>query len=268
VSIITSIGLDHCDMLGETLELIAAEKAGIIKPGRPVVIGRMPPEAEQVIRRIAAEREAPLLSVADEFGSDIGDYPWTNLAGDYQRWNAATAVLALRLLPSRWRLTDEAIARGLGAVDWPGRWQRVEIGGRPAILDASHNPEGAGVLATNLERLVAEIGRRPIVITGALGTRRAGPLLAAIAPYARELHLVVPNQARASTHEELEALVPKDFRGPVIRSTVEGLFPAPDTCTLPGDDIIVITGSIYLLGEVMSRLEPQRGQIESRLQDF
>ena len=129
----------------------------------------MPTAAERTIRKIAADRGAPLVSVAAEFGDDINGYPWTNLEGDYQRWNAATATLAVQMMDSRWRLTDEAVARGLGAVEWPGRWQRLEVGGRLVVLDASHNPEGAAVLDGNLERLHAETGRRPVIITGALG---------------------------------------------------------------------------------------------------
>jgi dihydrofolate synthase/folylpolyglutamate synthase len=269
VSVITSIGLDHCDMLGDTLALIAAEKGGIIKPERPVVIGRMPKEAEEVIRKIAGERGSPVASVAAEFGDRIEDYPWTNLEGDYQRWNAATATLAAHFLGPRWRLTDEAVARGLGAVDWPGRWQRASIGGRTVILDSSHNPEGAETLEANLARLAAETGRRPVIITGALGAKRAGALLATAARHARELHLVVPNQARACSYQELEALIPAEFAGQVRRSTVEALFPRPDACTAGGpDDLVVVTGSIYLLGEVLARIEPQRGLGEGRLQDF
>jgi dihydrofolate synthase/folylpolyglutamate synthase len=98
---------------------------------------------------------------------------------------------------------------------------------------------------------------------------RAGPLLEVLSRHCRELHLVVPHQSRASTYAELEALVPGTFGGRVIRSTVEGLFPAPGACTAGGpDDVVVITGSIYLLGEVLTRLEPQRGPGEGRLQDF
>jgi dihydrofolate synthase/folylpolyglutamate synthase len=269
VSVITSISLDHGEFLGRTVEKIAAEKAGIIKPERPVIMGRVPAEAERVIRQIAEERGAPLVSVADAFGDDLAAYPATNLEGDYQRWNAATATLVARTLGLRWRLTDKVIASGLRHVDWPGRWQRVHVGGRLTILDASHNPEGAQVLDNNLEHLVAETGRAPVVITAALGAERAGPLLAVIARHAKEIHLTVPNQARACTHGELEALVPEDFRGRVVRATVEGLFPTPDRCTAGGpDDVLVVTGSIYLLGEVMARLEPQRGPGEGRLQDF
>lgn len=269
VAAITSIGLDHCELLGEGLDQIAMEKAGIIKPGRPVVIGRMPAIAEQVIREIAAERESRVISVADEFGEDLANYPETNLEGEYQRWNAATATLVARELGVRWRLDETTVARGLREVDWPGRWQRISLGGRLTILDASHNPEGAQVLETNLTRLMAETGRKPIVIVGVLGAARARPLLETICRHASEVHLVVPNQARACSHEELEKLLPVDFRGRIVRATVTGLFPARDRCTAGGpDDVVVVTGSIYLLGEVMARIEPDRGTGEGRLQDF
>ena len=269
VSVITSIGMDHCEFLGDEIAGIAREKAGIIKAGRPVVIGRMPAEAESTIRAVAAERGAPLVSVAEEFGDDLAAYPHTNLEGDYQRWNAATATLAARRLGPRWKITEAAIARGLEHVDWPGRWQRVQIGGRLTILDASHNPEGAQVLDSNLAHLVAETKRAPVVITGVLGATRARPLLETIARYAREIHLVVPQQARACGYAELEALIPASFRGRVMRATVEELFPTPAHCTAGGaDDAIVVTGSIYLLGEIMARIEPARGAGEGRLQDF
>ncbi len=275
VSVITSIGLDHCEMLGDTIELIAAEKAGIIKPDVPVVVGQMPAAAERVVRARAAICGAKVVSVAEEFGDASGTlekFPRTNLEGDYQRWNAATATLVARTMPARWRLTEEAIARGLMNVDWPGRWQRVRLAGRLTVLDASHNPEGAHVLDTNLAKLVAETGRAPIVITGVLGAARARPLLETIGRHAREIHLVVPQQARASSYAELEALVPAEFYqrgGRVVRDTVERIFPGGDGCALGGpDDVVVVTGSIYLLGEVMARLAPQRGPGEGRLQDF
>jgi dihydrofolate synthase / folylpolyglutamate synthase len=255
VSVITSIAIDHSELLGDTLEKIAAAKAGIIKPGRPVVIGRMPAEAEAVIRKIAAKNESCVFSVAEEFGDEMERYPSTNLEGDYQQWNAATATLAARTLSPRWKITEPAIAQGLQRVDWAGRWQRVEVGGRLTILDASHNPEGAQVLASNLSRLVVKTGRRPIVITGILGIARARPLLEVICRFAQEVHLVVPNQPRACSHAELAEFVPANFAGRVVASTVAELFPSADTCTPGGrDDVVVVTGSIYLLGEVMTRL--------------
>ena len=269
VSIVTSIGLDHCDLLGNTLEAIAAEKAGIIKPGRPVVIGRMPAEAEATVRSVAASLGARVVSVREEFGDDVARYPRTGLEGDYQRWNAATATLAARLLPPAFGVTEQSVAAGLRGVDWPGRWQRVSLGGRLAILDASHNPEGASVLDSISSRLRGETGRPPVAIVGALGAMRAGPLLEVLCRHCSEIHLAVPRQARALSHGELEALIPSSFQGKTFRATVEELFPGPGICTAGGpDDILVVTGSIYLLGEVLSRLEPQRGPGEGRLQDF
>jgi len=269
VSIVTSIGVDHSEMLGNTLEAIAGEKAGIIKRGRPVVIGRMPPEAEAAVRRVAQSNGAAVVSVRQEYGEDMARYPQPSLEGDYQKWNAATATLAAGLLSPQFGVSGKSIKAGLEAVDWPGRWQRTELGGRIAFLDSSHNPEGAGVLDTNLTRLHMETGRSPVAIVGALGALRAGPLLEVLSRHCRELHLVVPHQARASTHAELEALIPAAYGGRVVRASVEQLFPSPDACTAGGrDDVIVVTGSIYLLGEILARLEPQRGPSEGRLQDF
>lgn len=269
VAVITSIGLDHCAELGDTFALIAREKAGIIKPGRPVVIGRLPPEAEAVVREIARAQGSPVQSVREIFGAAIERYPSTNLEGDYQRWNAATATLVARLLPARWKLTAEVIARGLRQVNWPGRWQRTAIGGRPLILDASHNPEGAEVLENNLQQLIAKTGRKPVIITGALGEFRARALLEVVLRSAKEVHLVTPQQARACTYEEMLALVPPANRPLVRRGAVAQIFPDAHTCTVGGpDDILVVTGSIYLLGEVLERIEPGRGAGEGRLQDF
>ncbi|RRK01232.1 bifunctional folylpolyglutamate synthase/dihydrofolate synthase [Opitutaceae bacterium TAV3] len=284
MSVITSIGLDHCEMLGNTLESIAAEKAGIIKPGVPVVLGRLPAAAERVVREIAARQHpepSPVMSVAELWGDDLKRYPGTNLEGDYQRINAATAMLTAGAWLGE-RLTEDALSRGLGSVNWPGRWQRAQVGGRLLILDASHNPEGAQILATNLAALRAELdaqgggggggGQRMVFITGVLGAARAQPLLETIAHYAAEIHLVVPQQARACSFEELEALVPAGFTtggGIVRRATVEALFPAPGECAVGGpDDVVVVTGSIYLLGEVMTRLNASSGPGEGRLQDF
>ena len=285
ISVITSIGLDHCAELGDTVELIAREKAGIIKPGRAVVIGRLPAGAERVIREVAAANASPVHSVREDFGEAIDNYPLTNLEGDYQRWNAATAVLVVRLLDGNCRaaasrqagpatsagptITDATIDRGLANVSWPGRWQRLSVGGRSVILDASHNPEGAEMLERSLQRLVAGTGRKPVIVAGALGEFRARALLEVVLKYARELHLVTPQQARATPAETMLAMVPLAARHLVRTSTLDRIFPNATTCTLGGPgDTVVVTGSIYLLGEVLERLEPARGTGEGKLQDF
>lgn len=267
VSVITSIGLEHCEFLGDTLAAIAGEKAGIIKSGVPVVMGHVPPEAAAVIRRTAVNRNARLHSVATEW--EGASHPRTNLPGDYQRWNAGAATLAARVLAPRWGLTEAGIEAALQHVNWPGRWQRFTVEGRRVILDSSHNAEGAAVLDANLARLVAETGRAAIVIAGVLGEARARPLVEVLCRHARELHFVVPAQSRACSFEQLSALVPASFRGRVRPGKVEELFPSPQVCTVGGTgDMVVVAGSLYLAGEVLARLEPQRGPSEGHLQDF
>lgn len=269
VSVIASIGLDHLELLGDTLEEIAAEKAGIIKPGRPVVIGRLLPKVEAVIRDIAASRDAPVCSVREKFGDSLSRYPQTNLEGDYQRWNAATATLVAETLPARWKLDPVTVQRALLNVEWPARWQRFLVGGRHVILDTAHNSEGAAVLEANLMRLIADTGRAPILVGGMLGVARARSLVPVFCRHAREIHFVVPAQSRACRFEELEALVEPSCAARVVRGSVEQIFPSSDVCAIgAAGDTIVVAGSVYLAGEVLARLEPARGAGESQLQDF
>jgi dihydrofolate synthase/folylpolyglutamate synthase len=269
VSAITSIGLDHQEFLGPTIEAIAAEKAGIVKPRTPVVIGRLPATAERVVRGVAAQQDAPVISVFETFGDDIARYPVTNLAGDCQRVNAATAALIARTLDAGWAITDSAITTGLAHVNWSARWHRLRVGGRTVIIDAAHNEEGAWALAQNLANL-SRSGPKPIVVAGVLGSSRAKPVLAAIAPHAAEIRLVVPRQRRACSHDELAALVPEGFTGPVVRTSLDEVFPRLGAClpTVPRSQPVVITGSVYLAGEALARIDPTLGPVEHELQDF
>jgi dihydrofolate synthase / folylpolyglutamate synthase len=269
VSVITSIGLDHCEVLGETIEQIAREKAGIVKPGRPVVIGRLPAAAEAVVRARAAELEAPFFSVAEAFDSNARDVPPTNLEGAFQRLNAATATLVARVLGERWRIDDAVIRRGLANVEWRGRWQRLKIEGRQVVLDSAHNPEAADSLEANLRQLIADTGRKPAIVIGALGAARAAAIVSAVCGSAAAIYFVeVPHHRRACSVAELRSLVPPGFEGRVEGAELDSLFPAPGRCAISGDQDVVVTGSLYLVGEVLSRLDPQQGAVDSRLQDF
>ncbi|RKX36154.1 MAG: bifunctional folylpolyglutamate synthase/dihydrofolate synthase [Verrucomicrobia bacterium] len=269
VTAITSIGLDHCDILGDTIEKVSREKAGIIKQGVPVVLGPVSDDAEAVIRSACRERGSSLVTVEERFGLKVENYPETNLEGDYQRINAGTATLICEELEPSIPVSRDAIISGLESVVWPGRWQRLEVDGRTVILDAAHNVDAAAWMARNLARHVAETGRKPIVVVGCLGEERAAALLAVVAEHARDIYLVVPHQPRASGFGVLEGLVPDSFAGRCHRTTVGELFPAPGTCTIgrPGDSVVV-TGSIYLLGEVLEKIEYAEPLNQGMLQDF
>ncbi len=245
VCVITSIGLDHQEYLGPTYAAIAGEKAGILKPGVPAVVGDVPPEAEAVIVARARVVGAPLYFVRDRFAAGL---PETNLVGEHQRRNAGAALLACELA-SRLPI-DEAKARAaLRTVEWAGRWQEFRLAdGRRLIVDGSHNEEGIRAVAPLLAALPS-----PTVVVGALGVDRARPLVAAAAKSAGRLVLVRPDNERACSVEELAALVPDDFRGEVRRASVAELFPSPRACVAAGEAIVVL-GSLYLVGEVLARL--------------
>ena len=245
VCVITSIGLDHQEYLGPTLAAIAAEKAGILKPGVPCVVGEVPPEAEAVIIARAREVGAPLHFVRDRFTAGL---PETNLAGEHQRRNAGAALLACELA-TRLPIDATQARAALRSVEWAGRWQELRLAdGRRLIVDGSHNEEGV----RTVEPLLAAL-RSPTLIVGALGVDRARPLIAATARHAAALVLVRPDNERACSVEELAALVPADFRGEVRRTSVAELFPSPSTCAAAGETVVVL-GSLYLVGEVLARL--------------
>ncbi len=268
VSVITSIGLDHCDQLGDTLARVASEKAGIIKPGVPVVLGHIPPEAEEVILGIAKDRGCRVYRVADAFGDDLSSYPQCALEGDCQRINAATVVLTVRVLQERFTVPPASVEKGLQGVEWGGRWQRIRVGDRELILDATHNEDAARWLDRNLRALRERTGKKPVVITGTLGEGRARSLLEVVSRHAAEIRLLRANQPRATSFELLESILAHSFRGPVSRSSVPDLFPEPGVCTAGNEgDTVVLTGSIYLIGEVMERLQASAPIAETRLQD-
>lgn len=266
LSVITSISYDHVDILGDTLGKIASEKAGIIKPGVPVVMGLVPEEAESVIRETARDRGAPLYSVRERF-SGI-DYPETNLEGAFQRHNAATATLSAEVLRSRFPVDEALRNEALKRVSWPGRWQRIEAPEGLLILDATHNPEGCEALEDNFRKLVEATGEKPDVAVGTLGSYRVRPLMQAVTKYARNLHLLQPRQPRAADYEALSREIPDTFSGRVVPTSIPELFPVQGLCKWKGEAAtLVVTGSIYLVGEVADRLFHETPVEDSFLQD-
>ena len=255
VSVITSVGIDHCEQLGYTIDEILFEKAGIIKAGRPVVIGCVNQHVESELRRIARSRGAAAVSVRERFGTSLKDYPATNLSGDYQRHNAATAWLVAEVLQKRIPIDPTRARAALKSVRWPGRWDERRIGSKRVILDATHNAGGAAWLTRELGELREREGRRPVVVFGTTGKTRAHTLVPTIAEFAREFYMVKVAQPRAASLEELKQEVPIDFPGNVHLCSVHELFPFPGCCAAGDEgDTVVVTGSIYLIGEVMETL--------------
>ena len=194
VCVITPIMLDHVAVLGDTIELIAAEKAGIIKPGVPVVASPQSATAIGVFARVASERGASLVQVAQvadieprtagldgqSFGlrTQAGAYDLhTPLLGDYQRENAATAVTAVETL--RRPVSRQAIVDGVAAVRWPARMQLMSANGARVLADGAHNPESVAHLREAVRRYFDF--DRLILVFGATRSHSAEGMLAEIA---------------------------------------------------------------------------------------
>ncbi len=271
VSVITSIALDHCEILGDSLAAIAGEKGGIIKPGVPVVAGLLEPEAMNAIRRLCEERGCELFCVEDRFGSEISSYPATNLHGSYQRINAAIAMTVAEVVQQRFGLDLEKARESLRDVAWPGRWEERQLRHRKIVFDVSHNSEGARWLDESLADLVQRSGgARPDVVMGVMGAYRAASLVPVAAKWAQSLCFVRPEQDRACSFEELEACVPDGFEGEVREASLKEIFPRKGECLLDLDvgRPLVISGSIYLIGEIWDRFYEESPLGQGALQDF
>src|SRR5207244_10933676 len=153
ISIITAIELDHQQCLGDTIEKIATEKAGIIKPKVPVVSATQRADAEAVIRARATECEAPLEFVNDSYQKNP-----VGLPGGHQKQNAAPAIAALRA--ANLDIHDSSIARGLASVDWPARFQHWDD---RIVIDGAHNPAATRVLAQTWRETFGD-QRAPLIL--------------------------------------------------------------------------------------------------------
>jgi dihydrofolate synthase / folylpolyglutamate synthase len=258
-SVITNIALDHQQWLGDTLKKIAAEKAGIIKPAVPVVTGTDAPEALAVIEEVAREKEAPLTSMATDVDPQLNSKisavlsrKTTTLAlvGDYQKLNATLALATVEILQSKIPVSDEAIHTGLATVSWPGRLQLIQQpDDRKILLDGAHNAAGAVVLRAALEKQFAD--RRPVIIFGALADKKWEEICAILAPVAAKVYTVSVASERSANAKDLT----NAFRSanPKLETvTKENLEEALSACK--HEPFILITGSLYLVGEALERL--------------
>jgi dihydrofolate synthase/folylpolyglutamate synthase len=232
VSVITPIAMDHAQWLGATVEEIAAEKAGIIKPGIPVVSAPQEPGAAAVISARALELGCPLEFVGRPYAGDVG------LCGEHQKWNAALAAAAVRT--ARPDIGEAAVAEGLRGVSWPARFQRI---GGGVVVDGAHNPHAAeSLVATWKETFGAA---KATVIFGALGDKDPGGMTGRLAEIAREFYFVPVASPRSTDPGTLSA--------PVAFRVFPSLARALEAASRPP---VLITGSLFLAGEALSLLLP------------
>lgn len=275
---VTLISLDHQEYLGTTLSSIAFEKAGIIKQGVPVVVGRLEDEAWRTIEQVAKERQAPVFRVDEDFRTE-GEWPaefsyrgpgvqydglTCTLEGHHQLDNAACALaLVGAAAPHGIAVTAEAVRAGLRAVNWAGRLEVVDH--RPTILlDGAHNPAAASVLADYLTRAVRSHPRRRVVLV--LGMMRDKDHRGFVEPLRGLVDEVVLTQVdlpRSATAQELRASLEGLLPHPhVVPSLSEAMALAGQLAT--ADGLVCVTGSLMLVGEFKAwfygcGLSPLRG---------
>jgi len=253
LTVITPIDFDHEAFLGNTLEAIAGEKAGIIKPGVPAVFAKQRPEAKAVLDRRAGEVGAPVTHAEcfppcdlhiDARGSRFkldpqGESIVCPLAGEHQVDNAITAALSLRLLGIP--------AAGIADARWPGRLEHVAPN-PDILLDGAHNPAGARALARYLERFYSH--RRIWMIFGAMRDKALDEVAETLFPLAYQMVCTAPAGTRSLRPEALkEMAAPLTERPAHVEPTVEAALNWVWEQVTAEDDVVVITGSLFLIGE-------------------
>ena len=249
-SVITTIGLDHQNWLGHTLREIAAEKAGIIKAGVPVVTGATSPEARAVIAETAARLHAPLtLVTADDACRPPLDDIELPLLGDHQRLNAAVALAAVRAVSAQIPVSQAAIRQGLATVAWAGRLQLLRRGAQRILLDGAHNLDSARCLRAALAQHFP--GERPALVLGILRDKDHAEMCAILSPLAARILLTPVQNERTIAAAELLA----PCRAANQAAAIVVCDSLPDALRRAADaPFVLITGSLYLIGEALELL--------------
>jgi dihydrofolate synthase / folylpolyglutamate synthase len=241
LTVITPVDFDHEIYLGGTIEAIAGEKAGILKAGVPAIFARQRPEAQSVLERRADELRIPVKRT-EEFevrdlhvtarGSEFSGIKCP-LAGEHQIENAITAALALEGLG--------VSPKGIENARWPGRLEQISPN-PDIILDGAHNPAGARALAHYLRRFYAN--RKVWMIYGAMRDKAVDEIAGILFPLASELVLTAPDNARALRPEALYEIAGRGGVAPDISSALDRVRAGASE-----DDVVIITGSLFLVGE-------------------
>lgn len=280
VSVITSLSLDHTYLLGDTLPQIAAEKAGIIKPGIPVVTAPQKPEALEVLEEVARSRNAPLTVVGRDWtwedgprslngqffaarclrdeGNKFAGVYYIPLLGRFQLENATTALAALHILRERGfsRLTPDAAREGLRTVEWPGRMEVLNLDPL-VVVDCAHNPYSTEVLREALREWFP--GRKWVVIFGASADKDIAGMLKALQPITDYLIVTRSDHPRAATPVELADLAASVGMGAEITVNIHRAFQRAQAVLRPKDGILV-TGSIFLVAEAREEWARENGR--------
>jgi len=271
VSVITAIDYDHQQFLGDTLSLIAREKAGILKRGVPAVIGAQPDEARAEIERVAERLGVPL-AIANQdwqvfeqhgrlvFQDDSGllDLPLPQLKGRHQIDNAGNAIATLRRLDDP-RIGDRDMAAGLRSAVWPARMQRLGQGALWQLLpadcelwlDGGHNPAAGRVLAQAFSDLNDRHSRPLVLIWGMLNTKDVGSFIESFAGVAqRVIALTIPDEENAVPAETLAAAARAKGLSAETAASLDGAL-SQAALAAPAPRIL-ICGSLYLAGRVLA----------------
>jgi len=279
VTIITRIDFDHESFLGHSLREIAAEKAGIVKPGDPVVLAEQRPEAREVIVARATELGCPVVQPAELFqvnqesmedgcvrarvmeansGTTFEIAP--NLPGRFQLQNALNAVATARLLHHRgFQITDDAIMRGIAETVWPGRLEKLQSD--PAVyLDGAHNPGAARELAHFLEQNFG--GRKVWLVYAALRDKAVDEVAGLLFPHAAEVIFTAPRSSRAVSAPQLAEIAGHHAARFSVVPDAERAFERALAQAAP-EDAIFITGSLYLVGQLRHYWK-RRAQVATR----
>jgi dihydrofolate synthase/folylpolyglutamate synthase len=238
VCVITPIGMDHMQYLGNSIEEIAAEKAGIFVCGKPAISAPQVPAARRVLETEANEKRSPLEFVEEPL---LG-YPMA-LAGEHQAWNAALAVAALHRLGMP--LSSDSVAYGLRTVSWPGRFEIIRPG---VILDGAHNPQSAQVLADTWKRGFP--GKQASLVFSAVGGKDIAGVLEILAPLASRIFLCPVDTPRAVSPAELAGYLPA---GAPPHETF-GSFEKAFTAASSHEEPVLVAGSLFLVGEARALL--------------
>jgi dihydrofolate synthase/folylpolyglutamate synthase len=263
VSVITPIDLDHEKWLGPTLAEIAGEKAGIIKPGVPVVSAPQQPEAEQVIRVRAAECGAPL-----QFINEIYDQSLVALRGEYQRQNAAVAIAAIHA--ANIPVEEKAVVCGLAAIEWPARFQKWD---ERTIIDGAHNPGAARILAQTWREVFSD--QKATLVLAILSDKDLRGICEGLAPIAGSVILPKIRSERAAAPEELAPILqlvcradasPAGNRSGCPTISIAGSVAEALDSARANPNPILITGSLHFAGEVLAYLRGHPAAFEECLQ--